>query len=144
VDSQATPVEDVGVDHGCLDVFVTQKLSDGADIVIRFQQVDGEAVAQSVGSDGLDDTRQASRPFDRLLQAAFVQVMAAHDAGTWMLRKATGWENVLPAPFPVGVGVFARQGVGQEDCAIALAQILLVQGFYSLEMFLEQRDETVG
>jgi hypothetical protein len=117
-DSQATPVEDVGVDHGCLDVFVTQKLLDGANIVMRFQEVGGKAVTQSVGSDELDDTRQASRPFDRLLQAALVQVMAARDAGTRILGKATGWENVLPAPFPVGVGVFARQRVGQVGCSV--------------------------
>ena len=40
-----TTVEDVGVDLGGLDVFVTQQFLDGADVVASFQEVGGEAVA---------------------------------------------------------------------------------------------------
>ena len=42
-DAPATAhVEDVGVDHGCLDIFVTEQLLDGADVVTRHEQVRGE------------------------------------------------------------------------------------------------------
>jgi hypothetical protein len=37
-----------------------------------------------------------------------------------------------------------RQGIGQVDGAVALGQVLLVQGFHPLRVFLEQRYETVG
>ena len=64
-DGQPTPVEDVGVDHGRLDVPVAEELLDGADVVVGFQD-------------------------------------APH-----------------PHPLSLRVGIFALQGVGQVDGAIA-------------------------
>ena len=84
-DSQATPVDDVGVDHGRFDILVAQKLLYCSDIVVGFQEVGRRTMTQGVGADGLDDPRQAGSLFDRFLQAALVQVMAACDAGTRIL-----------------------------------------------------------
>lgn len=73
-----------------------------------------------------------------------MQVVAACDAGTGVLGQGTGREDILPAPFPVSVWVFARQGVGQVNGAVALGQILFVQRLHPLEVFLEERCKAVG
>lgn len=39
-DGEAAAVEDVGVDHGCGDIFVAQQFLKGANIITRFKQVD--------------------------------------------------------------------------------------------------------
>jgi hypothetical protein len=51
-------VQDVGVDHRGGDVLVAEELLDGADVVVVLEEVRGEAVAQSVGRDGLGDVRR--------------------------------------------------------------------------------------
>jgi hypothetical protein len=43
-------VEDVGVDHGGLDVAVTQQLLDGADVVPLLEEMGGEGVSEGVPS----------------------------------------------------------------------------------------------
>ena len=55
LDAEGPAAEDVGVDHGRADVFVTEQLLDGADVGPGFQQVGREGVAQGVGADGLWD-----------------------------------------------------------------------------------------
>jgi len=59
---------------------VTQQFLQRANVVVGFQEVGGKAVAQSVGSDRFDDAGQAGCLFNRLVQAALVQVVAAHNA----------------------------------------------------------------
>jgi hypothetical protein len=44
-DAQGALVEDVSVDHGGADVLVAQEFLDGPDVLARFEQVRGEAVA---------------------------------------------------------------------------------------------------
>jgi hypothetical protein len=50
-----TTVEHVGVDHGGLDILVTEELLDSPDIVTILKQMGGEAVAEGVGSYRLGD-----------------------------------------------------------------------------------------
>ena len=40
--------QDKGVDHGRLDAPVAEELLDGADVVVIFQQVGGEGVAEGI------------------------------------------------------------------------------------------------
>jgi hypothetical protein len=84
-DGQVAAVEDVGVDHGRFDILVAQELLHCSDITVGFQEVGRKTMAQGVGADRFDDADQAGCLFDRLLQAALVQVMAACDAGTGVL-----------------------------------------------------------
>jgi len=137
-------VKDVGIDHRRLHVFVAQEFLDGADVIAPFRQMRSETMAKGVGADRLDDARQAGRLLDRFLQAALVQVVAARDARTRVRGQGVSREDVLPAPLLVGIGIFPLQGAGQVDGAVAMGQVLLVQGFHPLQMFLEQRDEAVG
>jgi len=61
-----------------------QELLDGTAkrVVTGFEEVGRKAVAQGVGTHRFEDARQAGCLFDRLLQAAFVQVVAVCDGGT--------------------------------------------------------------
>ena len=47
----------------------------------------------------------------------------------------------MPAPLAAGVGVFAVERIRQVDLSEAGGQVLLVQQFDALEMFLQGRDE---
>jgi len=51
LDAEGTSAQDVGVDHGGADVFVTEALLDGPDVGSGFEQVGGEGVAEDVGVD---------------------------------------------------------------------------------------------
>ena len=46
---QTAPVEHVGVDHGRLDVFLTEQLLNRPDIISVLQEVGGEGVAPMPG-----------------------------------------------------------------------------------------------
>ena len=48
----AAAVEDVGVDHGGLNICVAEQFLHGADVVSAFQQVCGKAVAHGMGRCG--------------------------------------------------------------------------------------------
>ena len=69
-------------------------------------------MTKRVGTNRLDDAGQTGCLLDRFLQTTFVQVVAARDARTWILRQRVGWKDELPAPFPIGVRIFACQGIG--------------------------------
>jgi hypothetical protein len=58
--------EEVGIDHRCSDVFVTEEFLHEADVVAAFEQVDGKEVAQGLWCDTLGDPRRASGLSDRL------------------------------------------------------------------------------
>jgi hypothetical protein len=66
-DSQAAPVENVGVDHGRLDILMPQEFLDGTDVIMGFEEVGRKTVAQGAGTNRFDDARQAGCLFDRLL-----------------------------------------------------------------------------
>ena len=57
----------------------------------------------------------------------------------------------VPAPLSVGVGILVpkgevhpRQGIGQVDQAIAVGQVVIVQGLNALQMLLKHGNQTVG
>ena len=98
-DGQAAALQDVGVDHGGLDVLVAEELLDRADVVVVLQQVGGEGVAEGVAGHALVEAGGTWRLTDSALQAAFVEVMAPRLAGAGVSRELRGGEDVLPDPF---------------------------------------------
>ena len=86
----AAALEDVGVDHGGLDILVAEQVLDGADVVAVLEQVGGEGVAQGVAGDALVDAGQASGAMNGPLQAAGADVVAGTDTGSWIERKGSG------------------------------------------------------
>jgi hypothetical protein len=79
-DGKPPAIEDVGVDHGSLHVFVPQQLLDGANVVTGFQEVGGEGVAEGVGGGRLGDAAGFGGGADGALQVGVVGVMAAYNA----------------------------------------------------------------
>jgi hypothetical protein len=49
-------------------------------VVVVLQEVSGEGMTEGMGANPLGDARRLGRSPDGLLQAAFVQVVAAHNA----------------------------------------------------------------
>jgi hypothetical protein len=103
----ATAIEDVGVDHGGFDVFVSEQFLDGADVVTVLEQVGGEGVAEGVATDALGDFGVAGSLFDSFLQATFVEVVTDNFATARIFAAGAGGKSVLPNPLPIGVGMFA-------------------------------------
>ena len=75
---QAAAIEDVSVDHGRLDVFVTQQFLDGADVVVIFQQMRGKGVAEGMGRDPFGDASLLGSFLDAFLHSILVEVMATN------------------------------------------------------------------
>ena len=136
VDGEGAGVHDVGVDHGGAHVFVAEEFLDGADAVAGFEEVGGEGVAEDVGGDAFGHSCALCGVLHGFLDDAGVQMVATHDAGARVLGDARGGKDVLPAPFAGGVGVFAGQGVGQEDFAITGGHVFVVEDAHLAEMFL--------
>jgi hypothetical protein len=55
--------------------------------------------------------------------------MSSDFAGTRVKRQTVGRKEILPAPLPVGVGVFALQGIGEVNLAIARRQVCFMEEF---------------
>jgi len=144
LDGEGAGVHDVGVDHGGAHVFVAQEFLDGADAVAGFEEVGGEGVAEDVGRDAFGHVCTPGRLPHGFLEAAFIGVMAPHSARSGIDREAGGGKDVLPAPFAGGVGVFAGQGVGQENVAATFCQIVLVHFFDHQQMCTERLDQLLG
>ena len=75
---QTAPIQDVSVDHGRLDVFVTQQFLDGAEVVVIFQQVRGKGVAEGMGRDPFGDASLPGSFLDGFLHSILVAVMATN------------------------------------------------------------------
>lgn len=67
--------------------------------------------------------------------------MAADLAAAGIGGAFAGGENVLPAPFPVGVGVLALQGKRQIDRAVTFGQVVAMQGFDPNQVRLQGFDQ---
>jgi hypothetical protein len=126
-DRQAAAVEDVGVDHGGLDVLMAEEVLHGPNVIAVFQEMGGEGVAEGVASDALSDVRAAGGECDGLLDGAAAGVVAALDAGPRVFRNVTGGEHVLPDPLPAGGRVFPAEGVGEVGGTEAGRQVFLVE-----------------
>jgi len=86
----AAHVEDVGVDHGGLDVFVPENLLDGSDVVAVHQEVGGKGVAEGVAADLLRDSGLVPCLVDRLADNRFVEMVAAGGVGAGVGAAGAG------------------------------------------------------
>jgi hypothetical protein len=64
------PVTNMGINHGGDNIFVTQKLLDGADIILVFEQVCGKTMPESMTARRLGYTAGADGVFDGVLQVS--------------------------------------------------------------------------
>ncbi len=133
-DATAAAVEDVGVDHGCLDVRMAEELLDGADVVAALEQVGREGMAERVGRRGLGEAGQAHGDGEAPLHDRLVEVMPMADAGRAVGVMGRRGEDVLLAPFAVRVQVFLGQREGQRGATQAEGQVLFVPGADAAQM----------
>jgi len=75
-DGGGASIENVGVDHGGFNVFVTKQFLDGADIVAIFQEVGGEGVSENVRGDMFVDASLFCSSFEGFAKATSALVMA--------------------------------------------------------------------
>ena len=129
-------MQDTSLDHGGLHVLMAEQCLHGPNIGASFQQLRGERVPKGMTGDVFGDPGQAGRSAYRLLQTAFIQVLAALDARAGIHRAACGGKHLLPAPLPVGVGIFALQCVRQIDRAVAFREIFGMELFHPHQVLL--------
>src|SRR5919108_6327715 len=103
----------MGVYHRCTDVFVPEKFLHRPDIVPRFEQMGRKRVPQRVTTGRLGNIGLADGSLHRPLQDQFVDVMPPDNARPWVPRRLRGWEDILPYPLAIGIGVFALQRIWQ-------------------------------
>ena len=77
------------------------------------------------GADGL---------FDGILKIFLTDMVPASFVAPRIDRRFIGGKDILPAPFPGGIGIFALQGKGKIDGATAVGEIALMQEFNALEV----------
>jgi hypothetical protein len=94
------------VDLCGFDILMAQEFLDGADVVSGFEQMGGEAVAEGVGCGRLGNAACLDRGAHSPLQIGVVGMVAACDTTARIDAQFGRREDVLPAPFAVGIGVF--------------------------------------
>src|SRR5215510_2099447 len=101
----------------------------------------GKRMAKGMGADLLRQPGPAHGDLDGLVDDAGVHMMATGDTRTRVDGEMPSREDILPAPFCCGLPIFPGQRLGQVDGSMALRQVLLMQGFDSGEVVLEERGQ---
>ena len=95
-------------------------------VVAVLEEVGGETVSKGVGGDGLVYFGEFGGLANGFLKDAFVEAVAADDAGERVHGTLGGREDELPGPFPPGVGIFDVERVWQGRFPIAFPQVFIV------------------
>jgi hypothetical protein len=82
----APDLEDVGVDHRCADVAVTEQLLDRPDVVPSLQEVGRERMTQAVRRRRLVDSSPLDGSLERPLKCLVVRMVATDHARAWICR----------------------------------------------------------
>ena len=88
-------IDDVGVNHGRLQVFVSEQILYGPYISSSFKQMSCKRMPGSMRTHWLMNARQARCFFDCLLHARFKNVMPAYSSAAGIGGEACGRENIL-------------------------------------------------
>lgn len=136
-DCQSAALEDVSIDHGGLYVLVTKQFLNGADVIAMLKKMSGKGMAEGMGRNMLVQFCKADGLFDGALKNTFVEVVAHDFPGFRIDRTLVGGEDVLPARFAIGIGVFSFERVRKVNFAIPFLKVLLVKGFHPLNVHPE-------
>ncbi len=74
---------------------MAQEFLDCADIIVGFEQMRGERVAEGVGCNMFIDYRCLRRAPDGFLETAFIGVMATYRIAPWINGESVGGKNIL-------------------------------------------------
>lgn len=112
-------VENVGVDHGRLQIAVSEKLLNGSDVVAAVEEVRGERVPKRVTRRGFRD----SRPDDCLMNVPLddrrIHVVAPFLTGLGILPTGALGKYPLPTPCFSRVGILDGQRIRKSRLAPA-------------------------
>lgn len=75
-------LQDVGIDHGCGQIFMSQQGLNRADVGTALEQVGGKGMAKRMSADALGQIHAAHNCLDRLVDHAGVNMMAADHTAT--------------------------------------------------------------
>ena len=100
--ASAGAVENVRVDHGRLDVRVTQELLDRPNIIAIFDQVGRERVPKCMTACGFLDSGVTHGLLDGSLNGRLVQMVAPLDTCSGVVAARLRGENPVPRPFALG------------------------------------------
>ena len=136
--------DDVGVDHGGPNVAVTQQFLNGSDVVVGFQQMGGEAVAEGVGGDAFENLRFSDDGFEGSLNIPLMEVVSPALFGFRYGRQSLRGEKPLPDEVFCAVFVFFLQLFGKKGAVVSLVDILLVKVCDAIPVGQKVRPEGVG
>lgn len=127
-DAEARFVQDMGIDLGGADILVSEEFLDGADVLMIFEEMGGEAVPERMRGGGLGDPRGMESGLHRALDHVVSLMMPPDDARARVGGESVCWKDPEPRPLLSGIGVFEFQGVGKIDAGNGLGAIPIKQG----------------
>jgi hypothetical protein len=111
----ARSVEHVGANHRRRNVFVTEELLNGPDVVVGLKEMGGKSVPKAMDTDGFAYVREAYGGVDRCLEVALVDMVASYLAGAGVFRQDLCKEDILPPEFDttLAFGYFFSRAKGR-------------------------------
>ena len=97
-DPEGAAVDDMGVDHGGVQITAAHQLLDGSDVLAAFEQVSGKAMAQGVWRGRLMDPSCQHGLTHGLLDQAGIQMVSALLFGFGVAPALVLGEHPLPPP----------------------------------------------
>ena len=126
----------MGVNLGGTDIFVAEQLLHGPDVVARFEQVGGKAVAKSMARGMLCDAGLCNSGFDGTLKAGGMDMVPPNDITARVFGQISSRKEPLPTKFLTLARLLAGQGVGHFDFWRIDGAIFGVKHFYVFELKL--------
>ena len=123
-------LKDMRVYHGGGNVIMPQKSLYGSDICSPLKQMGCKTVPKRMCADSFCQPGFASSRLDGFINDTGINMVATSNTASRVYGKRTGGENVLPAPFSGGIGVFSSQGIGHLNFAIPIGQIIFMDAFH--------------
>jgi hypothetical protein len=89
-------------------------------------------MSQRVTTHRLGNAGPPGRLFDGPLQHQFVHMVPPHHTTAWITRALARREDLLPGPFPIGIGVFFLQRKRQIHLPTTFLEVLIMKLFDDL------------
>ena len=115
---------DMGVDHGCFDILVSQKGLDFTDVDAIHEEMSGETVTQCVNGRLLRNASLSCGCSHSLLDGRFIHVMTPDYSASGIHGQLRRGENILPGPVLWGVRILSAKSVRQIGLPKSSAKIL--------------------
>jgi len=141
--AQARFLHHVSIDLCRRHIFMPEQFLDGAQVVVRFQQVGCETVTQCMAARPGFDTGSLNRLLHRSLNRSLMNMMTPDNMGDGILGQVSRRKDPLPTPGDAGVGVFPIQRVRKHDARNAASPILLEELPDLEEMIVYRVDQSL-